>query len=1472
MGRLILVCSTIWTIAVASGCGGGDATPVARTVATVEPIRGELAIDGEGSRPRARIEPGAALVVSDPGVSRLRLDGGSELLLGHGASLTVHDATEIELTAGRIFVTAGGGERLRLRTPRGALGTTDASFSARLVDGQVAVYVVSGELGFGAGADHGVARAGEELLLSDGDDPATVAPAEVWADWTGGLARPAVGDVGNPAGMGSLEARVPGELGTARRPLVVRTLDVRVEIRGDLAVTEIDQVFHNPGAETVEGLYRFRAPQGAVVQRFAIDRNGQLVEAFVRERQQAQASYQAQVYRGSTDDPALLVWDAPGSYHARIYPIGPDQRRRIVVRYAEWLGRSDADAPRLYRYPMGGGSRPPYIEEFELTMDLSEADASSIRAGMGATVSDTTVQLRRSDFRPAADFWLELRDREPSTALRAFRAHHSQPRRAPGSNAPEGEEDERDYVLIPLVLPAGLAGDQPQENLDLVVVADVSAATDPSHLELAQSVVEALATHLGPDDRIAVVASDLTLRSVIEGEGGEQLGAASPERLEQLLDGLARVASGGATDLGTAITAAGDLLDPTRRGAVVYVGDGAPTVGELQTADLLERIARLPSAARLYGVAVGADANLDLLGALTRGRGLAARIEERRAAAETALDILAHASRPMARQISLELGSQVEGLYPSGPADVVLGDVLPVIGRIERGDDLPDTIRVSGTIAGRDFEESLDVDVQTVEDSGDLRLRWAGERLRHLLIEGVPRETIVELGTRYGLITPYTSYYVPSARELRSGGYSSLDYDTLDLEGGRNSADALPLLAAVITAPLGIMGCGLESEAPQEELAASPALQQPAYEQLARGVSGSATPAPIAASEELAEPPSPSAPSLERGASSTVDLPTAQPAPASASPGVGSVSGMGAGGGGALARNEPSSADGVISNIDNLGAAGGEAQQRARRSSKSLGGFQAAKSTARPRRRPRSGRADDASGEADRRAALRTLVPDNADGDDEESTEAEPEEANEQQERWHSVRDGEGEGRSAGRTATKGRDLHQALQCSEASALPLSDRSTLWRERLGAQNNPDAWARVYRQAIRDCEAQSWRDRRALLNEILRRGNIPSLLRVYQLIGRGGAGPYLRRAILTRVRTPADLAPVRRAFGGSANVDWDAIEDRLLTTAADGRVTMLRELVAQHPGSFDLRLRLLASLEAADRVPEALRMAQDLRHDTLADAEVRTAVGELLLRHDQESEARRVFSEMVEFAPYDALARRRLGDLYRAHGWYDDAYRQYQTLAELRPDDQLVNLLLAAAAAGAGRVDEALRLEQRLAESPEPGGTGGLARVATIISSTRLAKLRRIARAENDDDRLTSLMARMRRSAVLRAAGDLRVTLIWAHPHAGLSLWGSRPGHTLTRPQDVWPELGVEAFEAEDLERGAYTIEVRRSANDLATPAEAELVIIWNEGETDERIEVVPIRLEGSETALAWTIEGTTLAETQPMAASLGEVL
>jgi hypothetical protein len=130
---------------------------------------------------------------------------------------------------------------------------------------------------------------------------------------------------------------------------------------------------------------------------------------------------------------------------------------------------------------------------------------------------------------------------------------------------------------------------------------------------------------------------------------------------------------------------------------------------------------------------------------------------------------------------------------------------------------------------------------------------------------------------------------------------------------------------------------------------------------------------------------------------------------------------------------------------------------------------------------------------------------------------------------------------------------------------------------------------------------------------------------------------------------------------------------------------------------------------------------------------------------------------------------------------------------------------------------------------------------------------------------------MRRSGVLREAGALRVSLVWSHPDAGVGLWAAHPGLSLSRPEDIAPEFGIEAFDLREQEPGRYQLEVRRTSGDPRTAVEARLVVVWNEGKADERIEIVPLRFDEQRRAYAFTLEGTRLAEAplSPQAAALG---
>lgn len=1361
----------------------GSDPQIEASVATLRSVRGAITLGEAQPAPLSRVAAGDAIGIGDEALARLELDGGARLVLASDTRLRVTDEATLEIERGRAHVEARA--PVEIAHPRASLRLAGSSASIDADEQSLRAYVIRGELAYVAGETRGVVEAGHRLVV-DGEGARTE-PVALFSDWTAGLAE-AGPEHEVPVGVGMLEARVPDEVGRARWPLVVRRLDVRVRVEGDLAITEIDQEFFNPASEMLEGLYRVRVPAGSILSRFAVDRDGRLVDGYVRERGQAQRAYEEQVYRGSTLDPALLEWDGPDAYRARIYPIHPGQTRRIVVRWTEWLRAPAEGAPRTYRFPMGGSDRAPRISELSIDVDLAAAGASRVRAGLGAIQEGGSVRLRRSDFVPRSDFWLELFS-DGARSQRAWRAPHRPPPRDPGSRAIANEADERDYWVAPIVLPAALATSE-SEGLDVVVVADLSAGTDRARLELGRSAVEALASLLGSNDRLAVLAADVSLRPL---DGEPALGPVTEDRVESALSALARAPAEGATDLGETIARAAALLDPARSGVVVYVGDGRATVGDRTARALSERIARLPRPVRLYAIAVGEDSDVELLSPALDHGGLVLRIEERRDAAEAALDLLAHAARQVVHGVTIELGDGIENRYPRRPIDVVLGDVLPIVGRV-RGEP-PRSILVRGTHAGRPFEHELELETIETEDTTDPRLRWASARLAQLLAEGASREEIVELGVRQGVITPYTSYYVPSASEL-----SRLE----DIP----SADVLPSMdpnappPPVVATPVAPMAAPATMPAPRA--AGSAAAAEAA--------------APVMPEPAAAEPMEPRRDRVMRSARPLGDDDSPRGALA---PRVTSAAR-------AAAARCASSASGVVVVSIAIDASGRVTSASVARSSLA-----------------------DPAAVACIVAALRALrfdsgpltvsVPITVAGT------AGPRPA------YALALAQLGPYAFAAAAEEARADAHRTRRCSDASALPLDERRELWRERLDAHRH---WSEVYREARRECELGTWRDRRALLAVILEHaGSVPAMIEVARALTASSDRAFARGAILQRVRTPEDVRAVRAAFGDEAA--YDRIAD-VLERASDPRerVSLLRRFVEQYPGSVELKLRLLEELEAAGLDDAALRLAHAMRVDPLSDAGVRTAIGELLLRRGREDDARRAFSEIVEHAPQGELARRRLGDLYLAHGWMDDAYRQYETLRDLRPDDPSVLLSLARAAAGAGRVDEALRLEQRLSQTAEPGAASGIARVALLWSAVRYARLR--MQASGDADRIAQLDRRRRRSGVLAHAAALRVTLTFAHPDAGVSLWAAHPSDgSLARPSDLAPEHGLEAFEARELDAGAYRVEVRRDPGALGA-VDAELCVVWSEGRPEERVSIVPLRFEGERRSFAFRIDSGRL--------------
>jgi Ca-activated chloride channel family protein len=437
---------------------------------------------------------------------------------------------------------------------------------------------------------------------------------------------------------------------------------------------------------------------------------------------------------------------------------------------------------------------------------------------------------------------------------------------------------------------------------------------------------------------------------------------------------------------------------------------------------------------------------------------------------------------------------------------------------------------------------------------------------------------------------------------------------------------------------------------------------------------------------------------------------------------------------------------------------------------------------------------------------------------------------------------------------------HAARPCGPGADLSFDERRVLWRERLGGGIGWSAALDVYRVALSQCEAPTWRERYALLIAMVDAlDGVNNRVWLWRsLMASPEAQEVVYRAILLRVQTPADLKQLHDALG-LKSVDPDLLGKMLAKAKTPhDRLGVLRGAAKQWPDDLELSLRTLDAYEDAGDDAGGRAWARRLRSRPDATAHVYTSVGEYYLRlarRQQGAEAerdvtegRRTFGELVEFSPDDPVARRRLGDILRAHGWYEEAFRQYETLAQLTPDDPSVPLLIATAAQGMGRIEEAVGWAEKAATAGSPDGSSPLSQAARATASAFLAWARQAAAKAGKQDDVDKLRARAKRLAggTVAQPGSVRFIVTWSHPELHPALWTSALG-AMMPATDSFPLFGV--GEAAVPSSPPPAIELRLDPEDAARAARLGVTVVVtalvDEGTPNERIDRKDVSFVGA---------------------------
>ena len=532
--------------------------------------------------------------------------------------------------------------------------------------------------------------------------------------------------------------------------LAIKYHHVDIQIKDQVATTRVDQVFVNDNPWTAEGTYIFPLPEGAAVSDFVMWVDGKAVHGEILEADEARTIYDDVVRR--MKDPALLEYVGRKALKASVFPIPPGEERKIELEYSQILPVENGLVH--YIYPLSTerfSSRP--LEDLVVRAQIES------REPLKAVYSSRhEVSIDREDDYHAL-LGLEQSDVLPDRDFELFYTISSE---KIGLNLLSFKEEGQDGFFLLLAAPDVKVNEEEIVVKDIILVLDTSGSMQGEKMDQAKEAARYVLDHLNPLDRFAIVSFATTTRSF----SPSLEPAAQADKGKDFLD---RLEAMGSTDINRAMIEAVGLAEEVRPTTLIFLTDGLPTEGVTVTGAILDNVAReAPDNVRIFSFGVGDDVDTDLLDQISMDNGGASTyVRPGEEIDEEVSAFYRKVKMPVLSDLSLDWGDIiVDQVYPQRIPDLFAGSQLILLGRYREGG--PAKITLKGMVNQEERSYTYE-DLSFRKEGGDdfIPRLWAtravGYYLTQIRLYGEKQEwidSIVSLSTRYGIITPYTSFLV----------------------------------------------------------------------------------------------------------------------------------------------------------------------------------------------------------------------------------------------------------------------------------------------------------------------------------------------------------------------------------------------------------------------------------------------------------------------------------------------------------------------------------------------------------------------------------------------------------------------------------------------------------------------------------------------------------------------------------------
>lgn len=571
---------------------------------------------------------------------------------------------------------------------------------------------------------------------------------------------------------------------TATDSFPLKETNVSVNINGIFAETFVTQTYSNEGQDPINATYVFPASSRVTIHGMKMEIGDEIITAKIKEKEEARHDYEQAKSEGKSA--SLLEQQRPNVFTMDVANVMPGDIIRIELHYTEMI--TPTDGIYQFVFPTVAGPRytspsvpkslkaETWIASPFLRLGDTPREKYNINVNLSAGVPITDLQCGSHKIDVAWDNQtsarISLSNPEEFAGNRDFILDYKLTGTEISSGLMLGTGESENFFLL-MVQPPERYTPETIPPREYIFILDVSGSMYGFPLDTSKELIRNLAGSLRETDRFNVILfSDSLIQMSPESV------PATAENVQKAFALIDNEEGGGGTELAPALETA--LAIPASPGAarsVIAITDGYIS-GEREIFDI---IGRNIGTTNFFSFGIGSSVNRYLIDGIAKtGLGESFVVTDPSEAAATADRFRTYIQSPVLTDVQVTYdGFDVYDIEPPTLSTLFASRPIVLFGKWKG--EPSGTIHITGKTGGKDYAEDIPVSAAIpLEANNIIQYLWARTRVERLTDYGITedlqanaKKEVTELGLRYSMMTPYTSFIAVTEKVRNTEGKST---------------------------------------------------------------------------------------------------------------------------------------------------------------------------------------------------------------------------------------------------------------------------------------------------------------------------------------------------------------------------------------------------------------------------------------------------------------------------------------------------------------------------------------------------------------------------------------------------------------------------------------------------------------------------------------------------------------------------